>query len=63
MTAWTQTFHAVTESGTVNSMTAVPSGPVRRLGRQKAVSEKSLRRTAAGWGSGGAVAGATAASA
>ena len=41
--AWTQTFHDVTESGTVNSIVAEPSGPVRSCGTKKAVSEKSLR--------------------
>ena len=41
VTAWTQTFHDVTESGTVNSIEAEPSAPVRSCGFQKAVSEKS----------------------
>ena len=44
VTPWTKTFQAVTESGTVNSMVAVPSAPVRRCGCQKAVSEKFERR-------------------
>ncbi len=30
VTAWTKTLHDVTESGTVNSIDAEPSGPVRR---------------------------------
>ena len=48
MTAWTKTFHDVTESGTVNAIVAEPSAPVRRCGCQKAVSEKLLRTTGAG---------------
>ena len=44
VTAWTHTFHDVTESGTVNSIVAEPSAPVRSCGCQNAVSEKLLRR-------------------
>ncbi len=44
VTACTKTFQDVTESGTVNSIEAVPSAPVRRCGFQKAVSAKLLRR-------------------
>ncbi len=48
VTAWTQTFQEVTESGTVNSIAAEPSGPVSRCGFQKAVSEKFERSAVAG---------------
>ena len=48
VTAWTKTFHDVTESGTVNEIVAEPSAPVRRCGCQNAVSEKLLRRAAGG---------------
>ncbi len=48
VTAWTKTFHDVTESGTVNAIVAEPSAPVRRCGCQNAVSEKLLLRTGAG---------------
>ena len=44
VTAWTNTLHDVTESGTVNSMDAEPSAAVRSCGCQNAVSEKLLRR-------------------
>ena len=43
VTAWTKTFQAVTESGTVNAIDAEPSAPVRSCGFQNAVSAKLLR--------------------
>ena len=43
VTPWTKTRQPVTESGTVNSIVAVPSAPVRRWGCQKAVSAKFVR--------------------
>ena len=43
VTACSQTFHDVTESGTVNSIEAEPSAPVRSWGLQNAVSAKLLR--------------------
>ena len=48
VTAWIQTFQDVTESGTVNSIEADPSGPVSRCGFQNAVSEKFERSAVAG---------------
>src|SRR5438093_11095180 len=45
VTARTQTFHEVTESGTVNSIEAEPLASVRRCGIQKAVSAKLPRNS------------------
>ena len=47
VTAWSQTFQDVTESGTANSIDAEPSGPVRSCGAQNAVSAKLLRSAGA----------------
>src|ERR1700693_3138651 len=52
VTAWTKTFHDVTESGTVNSIEAEPSGSVSNCGRQKAVSANSLRSVTGAVGAG-----------
>src|SRR5262249_867336 len=56
VTAWTQTFQDVTESGTVNSIAADPEESVRRCGIQKAVSAK-LPRSSTNAAAGGAGAG------
>ncbi len=48
--AWTQIDHDVTESGTVKSIVAEPSAPVRSCGCQNAVSEKFDRGGAAAGG-------------
>ena len=49
VTPWTKTRQLVTESGTVNSIVAVPSAPVSRCGCQKAVSAKFERSSAPAW--------------
>src|SRR5439155_18493988 len=46
--ACTQTFHEVTESGTVNSKPAEPSASVLSCGCQNAVSANSLRSSTCG---------------
>src|SRR5262249_34583115 len=62
VTAWTQTFHEVTESGTVNSIAALPAGSASKCGIQIAVSAKLDRNSPVG-AAGGTGAGEAAASA